>query len=114
MSVANAVGAPVPGHRYELTAKGQKYANRGALCYGKPRLQKLLKWDPVETVLGVSQTMAYFTYSIDDLPEWAKRPDVQAALPNMRDAIDGQNKTTMQMPLMLDGDHWRSAMASRS
>jgi hypothetical protein len=53
--------------------------------------------------------MAHFTYTIDDLPEWAKRPDVQAALPNMHDVIDGQNKNKMQMPLMLDGDHWRSA-----
>jgi hypothetical protein len=114
VSVANAVGAPVPGHKYDLTDEGKKYANRGALCYGKPHLQKLLNWDPVETVLGVPQTMAHFTYTIDDLPDWAKRPDVQAALPNMRDAVDGQNKNKMQMPLMLDGDHWRSAMINRS
>ncbi|GJH04572.1 hypothetical protein [Paraburkholderia terrae] len=114
VSVANAVGAPVPGHKYDLTAEGKNYANRGALCYGKPHLQKLLDWDPVQTVLGVPQTMAHFTYTIDDLPEWAKRPDVQAALPNMRNVIDGQNKNRMQMPLMLDGDHWRSALVNRS
>jgi hypothetical protein len=114
VSVPNAVGAPVPGHKYDLTAEGKKYANRGALCYGKPHLQKLLDWDPVVTVLGVPQTMARFTYTIDDLPDWAKRPDVQAALPNMHDVIDGQNKSKMQMPLMLDGDHWRSATVNRS
>jgi hypothetical protein len=111
VSVPSATGAPIPGHRYDLTAEGTKYANNGRLCYGKPHLQKLLDWDPVATVFGVSQTMVHFTYTIDDLPDWAKRSDVQAALPNMRDAINGQNKNKMQMPLMLDGDHWRSAMS---
>ncbi|WP_350357530.1 hypothetical protein [Paraburkholderia fungorum] len=107
-NTADAIGRPISRHRYNLTLEGKKYADGGALCYGKAHLQKLLDWDPVATVFGVQQTMTRFTYSIDGLPDWAKGPDVQAALPNMKNAIDGQNKQTMSMPLVLDGDHWRA------
>ncbi|ASL48987.1 hypothetical protein bAD24_p01450 (plasmid) [Burkholderia sp. AD24] len=101
-------GRKEPGHRYNLTAEGKKYADRGAFCYGKPRLVKLLSWDPVETEAGIASTKAHFTYEIEGLPDWAKRDDIGAAYPNIKTMVHGQNNLSMMVRLMRDGDRWHT------
>jgi hypothetical protein len=96
-----------PGHRYRLTAEGAKYMKDGRLCYGKANLVKILNWEPVQTVAGMGSTRVYFTYSIDGLPDWAKRQDIQAAFPDVRAVIQGQENRKMVMPLILVDGHWQ-------
>ncbi|WP_175772922.1 hypothetical protein [Paraburkholderia phenazinium] len=106
ITIPDMFGRKVPGHRYNVTEAGQQFAERGAFCYGKARFVKLLSWDPVTTAIRISTTKAFFTYEIDGLAGWATRDDVQAAFPNLRTVVQGQDHLKMQMKLIMDSDHW--------
>jgi hypothetical protein len=51
------------------------------LCWGRKALDKVVKWEgPME--FGAFKTArVIYTYSIVDVAEWAKRPEVQQAFP---------------------------------
>jgi hypothetical protein len=106
ITVPDMFSRKVPGHRYNVTEAGIQFAERGAFCYGRARLVKLLSWDPVTTAIGTSTTKVFFTYEIDGLAPWAKREDVQAAFPNVRTVVQGQDHIKMQMKLIMDGERW--------
>jgi len=107
VSVPRAAGMRFPGHRYTLTDEGRKYVTGGTLCYGKPKLVKLVNWDPVVQFGDISTTRAYYTYEIQRLPDWASRPDVQATLPGLREVVQGQRSAKLIMPMVLANGHWQ-------
>jgi hypothetical protein len=90
-----------------LTDVGRKYVTGGTLCYGKPKLVKLVSWDPVVQFGDISTTRAYYTYEIQGLPDWASRPDVQATLPGLREVVQGQRSAKLIMPMVLANGHWQ-------
>jgi hypothetical protein len=107
VSVPRAGGMRFPGHRYTLTDEGRKYVTGGTLCYGKPKLVKLVSWDPIVKFGSISTTKAYYTYEIQGLPAWASRQDVQAALPGLRSVVQGQKSSKLTMPMVLADGHWQ-------
>ena len=79
----------------------------GELCYGHFSLGKMTSWDEPMKLGGFQGTTVRFTYRIDDLADWAKRPDVQAAIPKLRQAVTGIGSAESHWGVTLTSDGWK-------
>ncbi|WP_429261027.1 hypothetical protein [Paraburkholderia sp. GAS334] len=81
-----------PGLRFSPSSEGLKqmalYRDAPGLtkgvprfCYGHGVLNKVTRWEDFEPVDGRKSMRVYFTYSVPDAAEWARRSDVQKAFP---------------------------------
>lgn len=72
------------------------------LCWAKQSLGKITKWEgPFNGVVTV-----HYTYQIDSIEDWAKKPEMLAAFEYIQTAINGANKTEMQRQLKLTNLGW--------
>jgi hypothetical protein len=105
---------PQPVKRYELTADGRKYFQQipGTLgqtvgfCYGQKSVDSIVKWTDPATAGTSSQTEITYTYRIVDAANWAQRPEVQQAFPDIRTTVNGASKTTEFIGLQLTSKGW--------
>jgi hypothetical protein len=101
-------GGPVK--RYELTEKGRKFylkrqmtsigpgdqpvVHSGDFCVAKLSLNKIVRWEPPETVDGHEQTTVSYTYRIA-APDWTRDPEIQRVFPRVDMLVRGAG--TMQL-----------------
>lgn len=105
---------PQPVKRYELTAEGKKYLKEisgtfgqtDAFCYGRKRVDSIVKWTEPTTVGTSSQTEVTYTCRIVNLAGWAERPDIQQAFSDIRTTINGASKATEIAGLQLTNKGW--------
>jgi hypothetical protein len=104
-------GGPVK--RYELTEKGRKFylkkqmtsigpgdqpvVHSGDFCVAKLSLNKVVRWDPPETVDGHEQTTVSYTYKVA-APDWTRDPEIQRVFPRVDILVRGAG--TMQLKEM--------------
>jgi len=107
--------------RYELTDNGKTFyreKNRlglagnkqvqGDLCYGQQALDKIVKWDGPTTVGDSKEASVFFTYKIENLAEWAKKPDIQRVFPGVASTINGAGNTQVNQALILTNQGWQA------
>jgi hypothetical protein len=74
-------------------------------CYGKAKLDKIVKWEGPSEVLGSKIVMVTYRSSITDIPDWARDKQIQAVYPDL-----GKNVTTSSVedaiPLHLTNLGW--------
>ncbi len=71
--------------RYTVARAGTRYAPR--FCYGHRTVSSIESSTPlVKGPAGLPETHISYRYKIEDVPVWAKSPDVQAAYPQMASA----------------------------
>ncbi|MBU6486190.1 MAG: hypothetical protein KGQ57_00005 [Burkholderiales bacterium] len=105
--------------RYQLTPMGLKYFHEtsavdattgtrtGMFCYGHRSLLKVVRWVGPVTAGGYQGATVYFTYKYDDLPDWAKRPDVQAFYGDMRHDLAGIGNAEAHWAVRLTNEGWK-------
>jgi hypothetical protein len=108
---------PGPALRYQLTDSGLKYfhpdaadtpdARSGELCYGHLSFGKVIRWDAPVKLGDYQGTSVYYTYRIDDLADWAKRSDVQAASRQLRETVNGIGTREYHYAVTLTNEGWR-------
>ena len=74
--------------RYTVTAAGTRYAPR--FCYGHREVTSIDSFTPPATANGFNETTVVYHYEMKEVPVWAKTPEVEAAFPDMAEAIGGQ------------------------
>jgi len=68
--------------RYTVARAGTRYAPR--FCYGHRTVTSIESSTPLaKGPAGLPETHISYRYKIEDVPVWAKSPDVQAAYPQM-------------------------------
>lgn len=74
--------------RYTVTSTGARYAPR--FCYGHREVTSIDSFTPPAAANGFTETTVVYHYVMNDVPVWAKTPEVQAAFPDMAKATSGQ------------------------
>lgn len=75
--------------RYTVTTTGARYAPR--FCYGHRTVTAVDSFTPPAQANGFPETRVTYRYTVQDVPVWAKTPDVQAAFPKMAQATSGES-----------------------
>lgn len=104
---------------YNLTGEGKKFFHEngaakaadvvnGNLCYGKLALTKVVKWEGTNSPQNIIVT---YSTKLDDLADWAKKPELQAVFPGTAKFIaeglaEKENKTILKLTSL----GWESAM----
>jgi len=73
--------------RYTVTDVGKRYAPR--FCYGHRVVNTIDHFTPPAVANGFKETQVTYTYSMEEVPVWAKSGDVRAAFPAMAQVISG-------------------------
>ncbi len=104
--------------RYDLSPVGAKYVGqvrRGAgepvpaLCYGQPRLQRVVSWEGPRQVEASMVAVVRYTYSIEDVAPWANDAAVQEAFRPIRERVRGAGTVDKVAPLRLNNTGWEVA-----
>lgn len=74
--------------RYTVTTAGTRYAPR--FCYGHREVTSIDSFTPPATANGFNETTIVYHYEMKEVPVWAKTPEVEAAFPEMAEALSGQ------------------------
>jgi hypothetical protein len=73
--------------RYTVTTIGTRYAPR--FCYGHRVVNTIEHFTPPALANGFKETQVTYTYSMQEVPVWAKSADVRAAFPAMAQVTSG-------------------------
>jgi hypothetical protein len=101
---------PQQVHHYALTAEGEKYIQQvsgavtpiSSFCYGQKTVDSITHW----TIGSQSEAEVTYAYRIVNLAEWAQRPEVQQAFPEVQAALGGASKTEQIVGLGLTDRGW--------
>jgi hypothetical protein len=78
-------------------AAGGKASNSAKLCWGHMALDKVVKWE------GTEMKLVSYTYKTEHLADWANRPDIQAAFPQIKNTTAESNKGVHGLVLTSEG-----------
>ncbi|WP_439890863.1 hypothetical protein ACS7SF_17140 [Ralstonia sp. 25C] len=84
-----------------------KTAKEADLCWGRQSLVKIVRWEGPIAFGGDEELTVFYTYRIDDLEDWARRPEIQAAFPLVKTAIDRAGLAIWRHPVKLKDLGWR-------
>lgn len=79
-------------HRYTLTEAATPYVKNQDLCWGKKTLDKIVKWEGPMKLGDYQEADVTYTYKIEHVAEWARKPDIQAAIPVIHREHEGVGK----------------------
>jgi hypothetical protein len=106
--------------QYVLTEEGKKYwvqkpvvvatstqqtTHDADFCVATLTLDKIISWEPPQTVNGDTKTSVLFTYKIDPAP-WTKEADFRQAFPMVARVIDGAGAAPLREGMRLTADGW--------
>ncbi len=101
--------------RYELTDAGKKAVRDSSygsglvdLCYASKRLDKIVKWDAVESFGGATATNVSYLYKLDGMQDWANKPEIQSAFPNVKAQIANAGKKEERHGVKLTNLGWEA------
>ncbi|MFC5741444.1 hypothetical protein [Dyella tabacisoli] len=110
--------------RYTLTAEGKKFYRekeaeqiglngskkimQGDLCYGKKALANIVKWEGPMKLGDYQEANVKYLYKIDDLADWAKKPEFLAGFPYVGPIIEGANSKEQSHGVKLTSEGWEA------
>lgn len=103
---ASMFGKMVPGREYALTDAGTKaLAKPGghSFCVGHRKVDKIVQFTKPSDAMGQTMSQATYTYTVADVPAWARNPAVQAAFPEVVDRLKPMRESRVDLVLMNDG-----------
>jgi hypothetical protein len=74
--------------RYTVTTTGARYAPH--FCYGHREVTSIDSFTPLAVVDGFKETTVAYSYTMKEIPVWARSHDVQAVFPDMARVTTGQ------------------------
>lgn len=89
--------------RYTLTPAGTRAGTH--LCYGHREVTDIVSSTPPALANTFTETEVVYRYKIEDMPIWAKTPEVLAAYPKMANEASGN--ATDKITLALTGVGWK-------
>jgi hypothetical protein len=106
-------GVKVKVRRYTLTDAAKPYlrqtsGKRTVLCWGHKQRDKLLGYDQPRKYGGVPQTGVIYTYKLDHVADWARKPQIAAAFPAVGANIAGENGGKEKLTVQLKPEGWQA------
>lgn len=81
------------------------------LCWGKMALDKVVKWEGPIKLGEYQEAGVSFTYKFDKVADWASKPEMQAAFPRLKQAMEGVGKTELRKGVKLTSEGWEAVGA---
>lgn len=84
----------------DLTEKGKKYyqikessfsGREAVFCYAKKTLKKIEKQSPLVERLGSKVVKVSYTYTLTDIPDWAKHEELQSVVREVHNDLSNEN-----------------------
>ena len=112
------VDKPRPAKHYEISDLGKKYYNQArssrvfsmlggatTFCYAHKSVKSIVKWNEPVTLGGFSETAVTYTYVLNNVADWAKRPEIEVAFPNVKMSL-ARGDNNQQISLQLTNKGW--------
>jgi hypothetical protein len=86
--------AKVKVRRYTLRDAAKPYLHAAAgqpqrLCWGRKSLDKVLRWADPAKAGDHEETSVIYTYTLSNVADWARKPQVKEAFPVLGRTVDG-------------------------
>lgn len=78
------------------------------LCWGKKALDKVVKWEGPMKLGDYQEASVTYLYKVNNVAEWAKRPDVQASFPVIKSILDAAGTKPAKHPIKLTSEGWEA------
>lgn len=91
-----------------VSVNGKTSEKQTDLCWGKRALGKIVKWEGPMKLGDYQEASITYTYTVTNLADWAKRPDVQAAFPFVKGWLDGAGDKGGKHGIKLTSQGWEA------
>jgi len=93
---------------YVQQKKDRQGGTYEALCWSKLGLDKIVKWEGPMALGDYKVAAVTYTYKLVDMAEWAKRPEVQAVVPNIKKNLEGAGSKEITTRVGLSSLGWEA------
>jgi hypothetical protein len=78
------------------------------LCWGQKALDKVVKWEGPMKLGDYQEATVSYVYKVDKPAAWAQRPDIQAAFPAVKAALDAAGTKPVKHAVKLTSEGWEA------
>jgi hypothetical protein len=89
---------------YLRTAAGRE----PRICWGRKSLSKVLRWADPSKVGDHQESAVIYTYKLSDVADWARKPQVKEAFPDLGRNVDGEQKQKEKLYVKLAPQGWEA------
>ena len=114
-------GGKVNVRRYNLADAAKPYIKERAvqtigngtvkqadLCWGKKTLDKIVKWEGPMKLGDYQEAGITYTYQVNGVADWARKPEVLAAFPEIKSVLDGAGNRESKHVVKLTSQGWEA------
>jgi hypothetical protein len=91
-----------------IRLNGKTTEKQTDLCWGKKALDKIVKWEGPMKFGDYQEAGITYTYKVNNLADWAKKPEVQAAFPVVKSILDGVGSKESKHAVKLTSQGWEA------
>lgn len=95
-------------NKYSTISQGEVKETLTNLCWGKKALDKVVKWEGPIKLGDYQEVGVKYLYKIDGMADWAKKPELNAAFPQVGRTIEGAGKEEQKHGLSLTSEGWEA------
>lgn len=85
-----------------------KRSNAVIRLKGKKALDKIVKWEGPMKFGDYQEAGITYNYKVNNLADWAKKPEVQAAFPFVKSVLDGAGSKESKHAIKLTSQAWEA------
>jgi hypothetical protein len=106
-------GLKVKVRRYVMTDAAKPYLRANAkqqqrMCWGRKSLDKVVRWADPSKVGDHEESAVIYTYTLSNVADWAKKPQVKEAFPVLGRTIDGEHTQKEKLYVKLTPQGWEA------
>jgi hypothetical protein len=99
--------------RYTMTDAAQPYlkakpGKQPRICWGRKSLSKVIRWADPAKVGDHEETAVIYTYKLSNVADWARKPQVKEAFPELGRNIDGERSQKEKLYVKLTPNGWEA------
>ncbi len=99
--------------RYTMTDAAKPYlktapGKQPRICWGRKSLSKVIRWADPAKVGDHEETSVLYTYKLANVADWARKPQVKEAFPELGRNIDGERSQKEKLYVKLTPNGWEA------
>lgn len=87
---------------------GKTTVQQTDICWGKKALDKIVKWEGPMKLGDYQEAGITYTYKVNDIAMWAKKPEIQSAFPGIKNTLDEAGKNELKHAVKLTSLGWEA------
>ena len=112
-TVVDGKASAVKVRRYTMTDAAKPYlktkpGKQPRICWGRKSLSKVIRWADPAKVDDHEESSVIYTYKLSNVADWARKPQVKEAFPELGRNIDGERSQKEKMYVKLTPNGWEA------